>query len=141
MQMCRYANHWCPGKKLSSIKKRLFRASLFLSILKLPHKKLDMNKSTFFSGQPVLSQIIRLIPDHCISKLANTHKADRYCKTFKSRDHLVAMLYACFHKCTSLREVTTGLEASYNKLAHLNIKNIHRRSTLCQKPEYRLFLI
>ena len=89
-----------------------------------------MNKSTFFSGQPVLSQIIRLIPDHCISKLANTHKADRYCKTFKSRDHLVAMLYACFHKCTSLREVTTGLEASYNKLAHLNIKNIPRRSTL-----------
>jgi Domain of unknown function (DUF4372)/Transposase DDE domain len=89
-----------------------------------------MNKSTFFSGQPVLGQLIGLIPDALIAKLAALHNSDRYYKSFKSRDHLIAMLYACFHNCTSLREVTTGLEASYNKLRHLGIKAIPRRSTL-----------
>jgi hypothetical protein len=89
-----------------------------------------MNKSTFFSGQPVLSQLISLIPDAHISRISHMHQSDRYYKTFKSRDHLIAMLYACFHNCSSLREVVTGLEASYNKLIHLGIRNIPRRSTL-----------
>ena len=89
-----------------------------------------MNKSTFFSGQPVLAQLIKFIPDGVICRLTERHSADRYYKTFKSRDHLISMLYACFHNCTSLREVTTGLEASYNKLLHLGMKNVPRRSTL-----------
>lgn len=96
-----------------------------------------MNKSTFFSGQPVLSQLIQLIPEHLLTSLATKHRADRYYKRFKSRDHLIAMLYACFHNCTSLREVTTGLEASYNKLCHLKIKSIPRRSTLADSNRLR----
>jgi hypothetical protein len=89
-----------------------------------------MNKSTFFSGQPVLAQLIKLIPDSLIGQLVMRHGADRYYKTFKSRDHLIAMLYACFHNCTSLREVITGLEASYNKFGHLKLASMPRRSTL-----------
>lgn len=89
-----------------------------------------MNKSTFFAGQPIFSQLIQLIPNSLLTNLAKNTEADRYYKTFKSRDHLVAMLYACFHNCTSLREVITGLEASYNKLGHLRIRNLPRRSTL-----------
>jgi Domain of unknown function (DUF4372) len=89
-----------------------------------------MNKSTFFSGQPVLAQLIKLIPDSLIGQLVMRHGADRYYKTFKSRDHLIAMLYACFHNCTSLREVITGLEASYNKFGHLKLESMPRRSTL-----------
>lgn len=96
-----------------------------------------MNKSTFFSGQPVLSQLIQIIPQSLLTHLATTHKADRYYKTFRSRDHLISMLYACFHNCTSLREVTTGLEASYNKLIHLKINNIPRRSTLADANKRR----
>jgi hypothetical protein len=89
-----------------------------------------MNKSNFFSGQPVFSQLIELIPNSLLTSIARRTEADRYYKTFMSRDHLIAMLYACFHNCTSLREVTTGLEASYNKLCHLGLKNMPRRSTL-----------
>ena len=96
-----------------------------------------MNKSTFFSGQPILSQIIQLMPRILLNNLASKHKADHYYKTFKSYDHLIAMLYACFHNCTSLREVTTGLEASYNKLSHLGITNIPRRSTLADANQHR----
>lgn len=43
---------------------------------------------------------------------------------------MISMLYACFHNCTSLREVITGLEASYNKFSHLKVQSIPRRSTL-----------
>jgi hypothetical protein len=89
-----------------------------------------MNKSTFFSGQPVLAQLIGLIPDTLLTHLSQRHQTDRYYKTFKSRDHLIAMLYGCFHQCTSLREVISGLEASYNKFSHLNLRHIPRRSTL-----------
>lgn len=96
-----------------------------------------MNKSSFFSGQPVLAQLINLIPDSLIGELAKRHKTDRYYKTFKTRDHLIAMLYACFHNCTSLREVVSGLEASYNKLSHLGINNIPRRSTLSDSNSNR----
>lgn len=92
--------------------------------------KSNMNKSNFFSGQPVLSQLISIIPDTLIQQLAANHNADRYYKYFKSRDHLITMLYACFHNCTSLREVITGMEASYNKLSHLKIRYAPRRSTL-----------
>jgi hypothetical protein len=89
-----------------------------------------MNKSIFFSGQPVFSQLLRLIPGKIVQSLVREHDSDRYYKRFRSWDHLVAMLYACFHNCTSLRELTTGLAASYNKLHHLDIRHIPRRSTL-----------
>lgn len=89
-----------------------------------------MNKSSFFSGQPVLSQLISLIPEGLISELTQKYASDRYYKHFKTRDHLVTMLYASCHNCTSLREVTTGIEANANKLSHLNVRYIPRRSTL-----------
>lgn len=89
-----------------------------------------MNKSSFFSGQPVLAQLIKLIPESTLHRLRDRHRSDRYYKTFKTTDHLISMLYACFHNCTSIREVTTGLAASYNKLGHLGINNLPRRSTL-----------
>lgn len=89
-----------------------------------------MNKSTFFSGQPVFSQLIDLIPESLIRQLCRRHDADRYYKYFKSRDHLLVMLYACFHQCTAIREVISGMAASYNKFGHLKLGGIPRRSTL-----------
>jgi Transposase DDE domain/Domain of unknown function (DUF4372) len=89
-----------------------------------------MSKSKYFSGQPVLSQLLGLIPDSILCPLVQQYQSDRYYKTFKTRDHLISMLYACFHNCTSLRELTTGLAASYNKLSHLNMHNVPCRSTL-----------
>lgn len=100
-----------------------------------------MNKGKFFSGQPVFAQLIDLIPDSLINELSNKHQSDRYYKRFKSRDHLISLLYACFHNCLSLRELTTGLQASHNKLVHLNMRAIPCRSTLAdanalRKPEF-----
>jgi hypothetical protein len=96
----------------------------------LPHKKLTMNKSTFFSGQPIFSQLLKFIPRDSTSRIALENKADYYCKRFSTYEHLVTMLYAIFNNCNSIREITTGMLASEQRLAHLGIRYYPRRSTI-----------
>jgi len=96
-----------------------------------------MSKSTFFTGQPIFSQLLSLLPKSILHSCIQAHTSDRYYKKFKSHDHLVSMLYACFQKCTSLREVTTGLMACHYKLNHLGLRYIPRRSTLADANQHR----
>ena len=91
-----------------------------------------MGKDTFFTGQPVFSQLLRLIPSSLVSQVTRQHESDRYYKRFMSYDHLVTMLYTCFHGCKSLREVVTGMMACNTRLNHLGIKHMPRRSTLAE---------
>jgi len=70
-----------------------------------------MNKSTFFSGQPIFTQLLRFIPKDAVARIAREHKADYYSKRFNTYEHLVTMLYSIFNNCNSLREVTTGMLA------------------------------
>ena len=78
-----------------------------------------MPKSSYFTGQPIFSQLLKLIGKDHVEALARSQGTDRYCKSFYSYDHLVAMLYACFFEVTSLRELTTGLQANSFRLKHL----------------------
>lgn len=96
-----------------------------------------MNKSTFFTGQPIFTQLLNFIPQSRVSKLALELKTDRYYKKFKTYDHLVTMLYTCFHGCKSLREVTTGMQVSFTQLNHLRMQCIPRRSTLSDANKVR----
>jgi hypothetical protein len=89
-----------------------------------------MPKDNFFTGQPVFTQLLNLIPRQLIGRLSKKHAADRYCKTFMAYDHLVTMLYQGFFQCLSLRELITGLQANHNKLLHLGLTHTPRRSTL-----------
>lgn len=89
-----------------------------------------MNKSTFFSGQPIFTQLLKFIPKDTIQRIAQKHSADRYCKRFNTYEHLITFLYSIFNNCTSLREVTTGMLASEQRLHHLGVRYHPRRSTL-----------
>jgi len=89
-----------------------------------------MSKSSFFTGQPIFSQILKYIPRDMIMKIAQEYQADHYCKRFNSYSHLVTFLYAVFNNCNSLREVVTGLLAWEQRLNHLGMKHFPRRSTL-----------
>lgn len=89
-----------------------------------------MSKGNFFLGQPVFSQLLRLIPRSDIQKCSKQFSSDRYCKKFKTYDHLTVMLYAIFNRCSSIREVTTGIMACHSKLLHLGLDYTVRRSTL-----------
>lgn len=96
-----------------------------------------MNNNTFFLGQPLFTQLLKLIPAGLIQSCVRKHRGDRYYKTFKSYDHLVSMLYSSLFKCTSLREVCTGLQACSGRLRHLGLKNTPRRSTLADANRKR----
>lgn len=84
----------------------------------------------FFTGQPVFSQLLSFIPHGLINGVVKKQLGDRYCKSFKTYDHLITMLYCCFYKCSSLREVTVGMQGHANKLGQLGLRKIPRRSTL-----------
>ncbi|MBS1734681.1 MAG: IS4 family transposase [Bacteroidetes bacterium] len=96
-----------------------------------------MNKSSFFTGQPVFTQLLNLIPLSIVNRLSRKHGSNRYCKRFMSYDHLVSMLYAGFFQCTSLREQTTGMQANCTRLQHLGLKHTPRRSTLSDANKRR----
>jgi hypothetical protein len=89
-----------------------------------------MNKSTFFSGQPIFAQLLKFIPKDSIVRIARDSKSDHYSKRFNTYEHLVTMLYSIFNNCNSLREVTTGMLASEQRLAHLGVRYHPRRSTI-----------
>ena len=96
-----------------------------------------MSKSSHFSGQPIFSQLISLLPRAEISRLAQTHQSDRYYKKFKSYEHVVTMLYCIWSKCTSIREVTTGLMACQKRILHLGMDYFPRKSTLSDANKQR----
>lgn len=89
-----------------------------------------MSKSIFFTGQPIFSQVLSLIPKRSVDQISRENNADRYCKHFTSHGHLVSMLYAVFNNCTSIRELTSGLLAWDQKIKHLGVDYFPRRSTL-----------
>jgi hypothetical protein len=96
-----------------------------------------MPKSTFFTGQPIFNQLLSFIPRTKIDQFARKHQSNYYCKKFKAYDHLVTMLFCCFHHCTSLRELITGIQVNAHRLNHLGIVHTPRRSTLADANERR----
>jgi hypothetical protein len=96
-----------------------------------------MPKSTFFTGQPIFNQLLSFIPRTKVDQLTRKHNSDHYCKKFKAYDHLVTMLFCCFHHCTSLRELITGIQVNAHRLNHLGMVHTPRRSTLADANERR----
>jgi hypothetical protein len=89
-----------------------------------------MNKSTHFSGTPIIKQVLKFILPTDISRTAKTFNSDRYYKTFKTYEHLVTMLYVTMSGVSSLRELSTVLLACEGRISHLNLKHFPKRSTL-----------
>lgn len=98
-----------------------------------------MSKNTFFTGQPVLNQLLSLIDRNAVRTLARVGKHDRYYRYFDTYTHLVTMLYCVLNKCTSSREVVSGMKACCNKLKHAGIRKAPGRSTLCDANMKRSF--
>lgn len=96
-----------------------------------------MNKSTNFSGQPIVKQLLRLIPTDLITRTAQNHNSDRYYKKFKTYDHLITMLYSTLSGVSSLRELASILLACEGRIGHLNLKHFPKRSTLSDANKNR----
>lgn len=89
-----------------------------------------MGKSTHFIGQPLYSQVIKLLDKEKILEISRENGGERYIKRFDSWTHLVVMLYAVIMRFDSLREISTSLQAEARKLCHLGISMMTSRSTL-----------
>lgn len=89
-----------------------------------------MVKDSRFPGQPVLGQVLKLIPRSLVAREARQHGTDRYYKRFKTYEHVITMVYALLSHANCLREVTTGMLAAGSRLNHLGLQCFPRRSTL-----------
>jgi hypothetical protein len=101
-----------------------------------------MSEDKKFTGQPVLSQILEVIPSSLINKANRKHQANRYYKRLPLRTHLVSLLYGVLTYCNGLREMCEGLLACEGRLSHLGFDRAPARSTLSDansKRSYRVF--
>jgi hypothetical protein len=96
-----------------------------------------MSKSTSFTGQPIFTQLLKLIPREMVSRLTSHYQTNRYVKSFSTYEHLVSMLFCVFQRCTSIREVVTGMQAWEHRLNHLGVKSYPKRSTLSEANQRR----
>jgi len=95
-----------------------------------------------FPGQPILSQILDVIPSSVINAAGRKHQSNRYYKKLPLRVHMVSLLYGVFSYCNGLRELCEGLLACEGKLSHLGLDKVPARSTISdanRKRSYRVF--
>lgn len=96
-----------------------------------------MSKSNYFSSKSVFGQLISLIDDKKVKDCVKKHDSDRYVKRFKSKDHLISMLFCSFAKCNSLREVSGAMLGLSGKTEGFQLSHIPKRSTLSDANKNR----
>ncbi|MDY0198731.1 MAG: IS4 family transposase [Tenuifilaceae bacterium] len=82
-----------------------------------------------FVGQPILKQILKLIDSVNVQSLINKHQSDYYYKAFKTRTHIITMLFGILSRCDSMTEICEGLRALGGKLNHLGLEKAPAKST------------
>ena len=111
----------CPVKVFQDRKIRLnplvgFQPLLLLCCCK---KTSNMSKSTYFTGQPVYSQVIKLLDKAKIQQISHeTLVSERYVKRLTGWKHLIIMLFGILKHFDSLRELEIGMKAETMKLSH-----------------------
>ena len=95
-----------------------------------------MGKSTYFTGQPVYSQVVNLLDKEEIVKISKgTKGSEAYVKRLDGYQHLIVMLFGILKHFDSLRELEIGMKAEAHKLQHLGL-NYLVGATHLQKPIY-----
>jgi len=82
-----------------------------------------------FVGQPIFKQIINLISSVNIQGLISKHNSDYYYKAFKTRTHLITMLFGILSRCDSMTEICEGIRALSGKLNYLGLEKAPAKST------------
>jgi len=92
---------------------------------------MSKNTEIKFVGQPILKQIVNLVDAANIQGLVKKHNSDYYYKAFKTRTHLITMLFGILSRCDSMTEICEGMRAMGGKLNHLGLKKAPAKSTAC----------
>jgi len=89
-----------------------------------------MNKNRYLSGQPILCQLLCLIPRTLFDEVVAQHQSDRYYKTMTTFKQFVFLFYGVVMRCHSLKNVCKNLLLLENKLSYLGITKLPAVSTL-----------
>ena len=89
-----------------------------------------MGKSTHFFGQPSYGQLTKSLDKAKITEISRKHGGEKYVKKFNGFSHLLTMLYGVILRFDSLREIETAMTAEVNKLHHIGIETVPKRSTI-----------
>ncbi len=89
-----------------------------------------MNKNTNLAGQPILCQLLSLLPREIVDACVAEHQSDRYYKTMTTFKQLVFMLYGVVTKTNSLNTLCKNLYFLEDKLTYLGISTLPAVSTL-----------
>ena len=92
---------------------------------------MSKNTELKFVGQPIFKQIMSLVDAVDIQSLVRKHNSDYYYKAFRSRTHLITMLFGILARCDSMTEICEGMRALGGKLNHLGLKSAPAKSTAC----------
>ena len=72
----------------------------------------NMSKSTYFTGQPIYNQVIKLPSMTKIQKISQeTLGSEHYVKRLTGWKHLIIMLFGVHKHFDSLRELEIGMKA------------------------------
>ena len=96
-----------------------------------------MGKSSHFIGQPMFSQLLKLLDKSKILEISQEKGGERYIKRFNCWVHLVVMLFAVIKRFDSLSEITAALLGESRKLCHLGIGMKTSKSTLADANKRR----
>ena len=91
-----------------------------------------MSKDNKISSSSVFGQLNSFIPKDTLRKLIAETGSDRYCKKFKTLDHMYTMLFAAFTKCSALREIVSAMVGFAPKLYQMGMNHLPRRNTLAE---------
>lgn len=96
-----------------------------------------VGKDKYFLGNPIFSQILKVLPFEKIGKIVKKHNSDRYTKKCNTINHLITMLYGVISGCNSLREVCGGIVSYGDKINHTFLEYAIPRSTLSDANKRR----
>ncbi len=99
-------------------------------------------RNSFCGKKIIFSQVTSLIPWYQFDKLVENFNGDYRSKNFKSRDHLLVMIFAQLTFRESLRSIESSLNSQHSKLYHMGIRcNKIARNTLAKANEIRSYKI
>lgn len=96
-----------------------------------------MGKNIHFTGQPIYSQLLNLTDKRKIVELSVQGGHDRYVKKLDGYSHFVILLYGVLMRHDSLRGIVVGMLSEANKLQHLGVDYMVKRSTLSEANNRR----
>ncbi len=79
---------------------------------------------------PLLKQIIDLIPGSIINNAVAKFETDKHCRTYKTYDQFVSMLFGQLNRCLTLRDISLGLGINSAFLSDMGLEQNPAKSTM-----------